>query len=281
MPPTKRIKSPTADLPTSSEDSTKVPDLMLFPKGTAFYSKYQSHVMPSADCGGVRKRRPLADSDHFVCGTRKVIVNGTESSSSGVFTINSFESPSVSGTPTEAHDGEVVCLVPSRDGAYLLSSSTDGHIRLWNAGTGSHCFVDMDFRPDLNSQGIQRIPRPFIQRIHAVVQPRERLSRKVKCLWGRQADLSTDGNILFHMKGNSISLYRVFSGVEQRVLFPGHLSEVFCIQWNEILGELYTGAGDGSIFVYDARGQSCADLLVGEALDTRVWCSSLGRKTAR
>ncbi|PHJ17590.1 wd g-beta repeat-containing protein, partial [Cystoisospora suis] len=62
---------------------------------------------------------------------------------------SSSSSSSSFSTPCWAHESGVTDL--ASDGLYVLSSSLDGRLRLWNADTGAHCFVYYDLVKPLSS----------------------------------------------------------------------------------------------------------------------------------
>lgn len=156
-----------------------------------------------------------------------------------------------------AHDGAVTCLLPSPDGSFLISSGGDGRIRLWNAATGSHCFVHMSLNvPRHNShaagfsEGHRRhAPQPPA-RLGSL--PEAAGTKTKTSQWGRQAAMLCSGEYIIHGRGSFLCTYDVFTGAEQHIITAGHTRDIVCVAWNNQNGEAYSGASDGTILIFDS-----------------------------
>ncbi|KAL0480567.1 DNA excision repair protein ERCC [Acrasis kona] len=120
-----------------------------------------------------------------------------------------------------AHNGAVTALCFTPCGRYLLSTSNDGRMRLWNVITGKNTLVHY---PDTVN----------------------------KCSKGNQIAVSHDGNVVYHPNGNDIAAYDVHHG---RIIknMVGHYSGVNCCIFHPRDNELYSGASDHQIFVWTSR----------------------------
>lgn len=154
-----------------------------------------------------------------------------------------------------AHDGAVTCLVPSPDGTYLVSSGSDGRIRLWNALSGSHCFVHMILNIPSNS-ALTSVQEPRRSRTSAIPAGPEKsktlTSNRSASMWGVQAAMSKSGEYLLHGMGRVLCTFDIMSGAELHITAPGHRDDIVCVAWNDEKNEAYSGALDGSILICDA-----------------------------
>ncbi|CDJ49711.1 WD domain, G-beta repeat-containing protein, putative [Eimeria brunetti] len=154
-----------------------------------------------------------------------------------------------------AHEGAVTCLVPTPDGAYLVSSGIDGRIRLWNAFSGSHCFVHMVLNiPRVNSvvPSAQEARRSRMPGITGGPAKSKAASNRCGLIWGVQAAMSRSGEYLIHGRGRVLCTFDIMSGAELQITAPGYTDDIVCVTWNDEKNEAYSGASDGSILIYDA-----------------------------
>lgn len=161
-----------------------------------------------------------------------------------------------------AHDGAVICLLQSPDGSYLVSSGSDGRIRLWNAGSGCHCFVHMNVDIPLGncsvsaSAGSRLSPGiPPQQPPGPGKQPKMQATKASCSIWGIQAAIPRSGDFLIHGRGRVLCASDIFSGALQHIT-SDYTDDIVCVTWNDDRNEAYSGAFDGSILIYDAPGRS-------------------------
>ncbi|CDJ28369.1 WD domain, G-beta repeat-containing protein, putative [Eimeria mitis] len=154
-----------------------------------------------------------------------------------------------------AHEGAVTCLVPSPDGAYLVSSGSDGRIRLWNALTGSHCFVHMILNVPSESSVRASAREPRGGRIVGTPAKPEKpktTTNMYGSIWGVQAAMSRSGEYLIHGRGRVLCTFDIMTGAELQITAPDHRDDIVCVIWNDEKSEAYAGAVDGSVLIYDA-----------------------------
>lgn len=157
-----------------------------------------------------------------------------------------------------AHEGAVTGLVPSPDGLYLVSSGSDGLIRLWNAVSGNHCFVHMIMsipRENPVHTSAQEPGRSRMSHTSAKIEKRMTTNR-TDSIWGVQAAISKNGEYLIHGRGRVLCTFDIMSGAELQITAPGHTDDIVCVTWNEEKNEAYSGALDGSVLIYDAMCES-------------------------
>lgn len=163
---------------------------------------------------------------------------------------------------TNAHDGAVICLLQSPDGSYLISSGSDGRIRLWNAGSGCHCFVHMNVDIPFGncrvsaSAGSRSSPGIPLQQLSRPGRQPKMQATKASCsIWGIQAAIPKSGDFLIHGRGRVLCASDIFSGALQHIS-SDYTDDIVCVTWNDNRNEAYSGALDGSILIYDTPCRS-------------------------
>ncbi|TMW68067.1 hypothetical protein Poli38472_007739 [Pythium oligandrum] len=124
-----------------------------------------------------------------------------------------------------AHSAAVNALSYTPDGRFLLSSGHDHRLRLWNAKTGEHQFV--------NYAGIQST----------------HISRNTQFAVLQEGE-AREGTIVFHPNGSQgeITSYKVHSDAGQPLTrYTAHYRHVTACAYRKSHRELYTGATDGLI----------------------------------
>lgn len=165
-----------------------------------------------------------------------------------------------------AHDGAVTCLIPSPDGTYLVSSGSDGRVRLWNALNGSHCFVHMILNIPRSTSvhaSFQDSNRSRISGIPSRPEKSNTTTNRFGSIWSVQAAMSKSGEYLIHGRGRVLCTFDIMSGAELQLTSPGHSDDIICVTWNDEKNEAYSGAFDGSVLIYDAM---CKSILRRKAL---------------
>ncbi|KAJ8574580.1 hypothetical protein ON010_g4630 [Phytophthora cinnamomi] len=126
-----------------------------------------------------------------------------------------------------AHQGGVTSLVYTPDGRFLLSNGMDGKLRLWNATTGEHQFM--------NYEGVQR------------TQPRA--ARNVQMAVAQESG-AWESTLVFVPNGQegALSSYRVFgeSGISLGSV-TAHYQQVTACVYRKTTRELYSAGEDGLI----------------------------------
>ncbi|CEL94633.1 unnamed protein product [Vitrella brassicaformis CCMP3155] len=118
-----------------------------------------------------------------------------------------------------AHDGRVTSVRFTTDGQYVLSSGTDGHVRLWDALTGGNCFVH--FGQTKNKQSL-----------------------------GTTFAVDTFDDHVFHGVGELVCMFQLKTGRVVRQ-WRGHLDTVVAVEWNGRRKQVCSGAKDGLIQVFE------------------------------
>lgn len=179
-----------------------------------------------------------------------------------------------------AHDGSVTCLLLSPDGFFLISSGADGRIRLWNAVNGSSCFVHMSL--DTLHRNSSRLMPLSTRRTHISQMPADSRgmtasagARSTSSFWGRQAAISSSGDLLIHGRGRFLCTYDIFSGNDKQVVGLNHPHDVVCVTWNEQKGEVYSGSSDGTVTIFDANCKTHAAARLHVFFRHTFWLSVL------
>ncbi|MEW5302760.1 MAG: hypothetical protein WDW36_005509 [Sanguina aurantia] len=129
----------------------------------------------------------------------------------------------LSDASARAHGGAITCVLPSPDATHVFSAATDSRLKVWDVAQRHTLLVNY--------------PNTFNRAIRA-----------------RQMCCNEDGAVLFHPSGGVVQVLDAHTGVELSSLSQGHHESINCCVYNPLLQELYTGANDHQILVWQVHG---------------------------
>ena len=74
-----------------------------------------------------------------------------------------------------------------------------------------------------------------------------------RAIRARQVAVSDDSRVAFYPSGSSIEVYDVVHGQHVKSMQEGHTESINCVCYNPTRNELYSGANDGQVLVWQGN----------------------------